>query len=91
MSLISLNVPLKVGLRIVRSLERIADYCDRVSPPVTDMKEPEPGLTVVTNENVLEEQTRANLRALGYKPDDIDAIITEAKTDAAETNHLSAR
>lgn len=87
MSLIELSIPLASFERLVKGIERIADACDRAFPsPLTEddpvFKEPESGLTVVTDEMLLEEQIRGELRARGFKPDDIEAMINETETTA---------
>lgn len=83
MSLIEVSLPLRPLLRILRAVERIANALDRAYPDYTQAGQPpEPGLTIVTNEAISEEQTRENLRSRGYKPDDVDAMIEAAKIDA---------
>lgn len=79
MSLVSLEVPLRPLLRMLRCLERIASALERAYPDYTQkLPPPEPGLTIVTDEDVADEQVRAHLRARGFKPDDIDQMITDA-------------
>lgn len=83
MSLVTLEVPLRPLLRMLRCLERIAAALDRAYPDLSaqQMQPPTSGLSIVNNDAVAEEQARVNLRKLGYKPDDIDAMIAEAETE----------
>lgn len=87
MSLVNLEIPLFALERGLKALETIAECCQRAFPsPYTDpgderLQPPEPGLSIVSNEDVAEEQTRAMLRAKGFKPDDIDKLIEEADAE----------
>ena len=46
-------------------------------PPIGQQsaKEPTDGISIVTNEGVLEEEVRSELRSKGFMPDDIDAML----------------
>lgn len=82
MSLIQVSIPLHSFERLVRGIERIADVLERQFPsPLTEedlrLKEPTGGVTIVTDEMLLEEEVLRDLRAKGYLPDDIEAMINE--------------
>lgn len=90
MSLVSLSLPLRNVVRIVHAVERIANALDRAYPlPFTKddkrLRPPEPGAFVVTDDVIVEEQTREALRLQGYRPDDIDAMMEEVKDAANQT------
>lgn len=94
MALINLSLPLLSLARIVSAIERIADYCDRVHPPPfakddPRAKPPEPGAFVVTDDVIVEEQVREGLRLRGFKPDDIDQMIEDAKSEAVNLPDLT--
>ena len=81
MSLISLTIPLASIERAVIALERIAECVERAFPsPYTEgdnrLQPPEPGLTIVTDRDVAEEQSRVYLRSIGYRPDEIDEQLS---------------
>jgi hypothetical protein len=73
MSLIQITLPLRSFERLVLALERIA----ATYPPVgnQNVKEPTSGVTIVSNEMLLEEEVRTELRSKGFMPDDIEAMI----------------
>lgn len=74
-------------LRLVRATERVADALDRAypSPSKGRVKEPTDGVSVVTNEMVLEEEVRESLRQQGFMPDDVDKIVREYENENEAT------
>jgi hypothetical protein len=82
MSLIQVTLPLGAFDRLVRGIDRIADVLERQFPsPLTEedlrLQAPTSGVTVVTDEMLLEEEARDGLRRQGYLPDDIERMIHE--------------
>ena len=89
MSLVNLEIPLFAIERLLKAVETIAECCERMFPaPYTTgdsrLAPPEPGLSIVSNEDVAEEQVKVTLRARGFKPDDIDKLLEEALNEDAE-------
>lgn len=82
MNLLNLTL-LRPFLRLVKATERIAAALERAYPPPTAgrVKEPTDGVSIVTNEVLLEEEVRESLRLQGFMPDDIERMIDE---DAAQ-------
>lgn len=78
MKLLNLTL-LRPLLRLVKATERIAGALERAFPPPTTgkIKEPTDGVSIVTNEVLLEEEVRESLRLQGYMPDDIEQILRE--------------
>jgi hypothetical protein len=82
MSIVNITLPLASFERLVRAVERIANTCERAFPsPLTEedlrLAAPTSGVTVVTNEMLLEEEVREGLRLRGFMPDDIERMIAE--------------
>lgn len=86
MSLIQVSLPLHSFERLVKGIERIADVLERQFPsPLTEedsrLKEPTGGVTIVTDEMLLEEEVRESLRQKGFMPDDIEAMIQDGENE----------
>lgn len=84
MNLLNLTL-LRPLLRLVRASERIASALERAFPPriTGKIKEPTDGVSIVTNEVLLEEEVREELRLRGFMPDDIERLLEEnAKAEA---------
>lgn len=78
MKLLNLTL-LRPLLRLVKASERIAAALERAFPPPMTgrIKEPTDGVSIVTNEVLLEEEVRESLRLQGFMPDDIERMINE--------------
>lgn len=80
MSLVQIKLPLGSFSRLVTAVERVAAALERAWPsPLAKNdprgKEPTDGITIVTDEMVLEEEAREQLRLQGYMPDDINDMV----------------
>lgn len=88
MSLVNITLPLGAFERLCKAVERVADVLERQFPsPLTEedlrLAEPTSGVTIVTNEVLLEEEVREELRLRGFMPDDIERMLEEdAKSTA---------
>ncbi len=82
MSIVNITLPLGSFERLVRVIERIANALERqFSSPLTEenlpLSEPTDGITIVSDEMLLEEEVRERLRLEGFRPDDIERMIQD--------------
>lgn len=80
MSLVNITLPLGSFERLCKGIERIVNVLERQFPaPLTEedlrLAEPTSGVTIVSNEMLLEEEVRESLRLKGFMPDDIENMI----------------